>query len=115
MKFVIASSVGSRLRGLAGKADEGCVLVLAPCHDIHTYTMRRPIDVAFVSGEGVVLASYRGVAPRRRLRNGGAAVVLERYAEKGRWFEEGERVAIAPLLPVEEGVSEQGMLATVSA
>ena len=66
MKVQIASSTASRLRGLAGSGASSEAIALVPCHDIHTFTMARPIDVAFVSTAGVVLESHRAVPPMRR-------------------------------------------------
>lgn len=51
-------------------------LVLAPCSGVHTWFMRFPIDIAFVSREGRVLSVRRNVGPWRiALRLGAFAVV----------------------------------------
>ena len=67
------------------------VLLLVPCGDIHTFWMRRPIDVAFLDSSGVVIESHRGVGPNRRLRNRHAKATLERFADNADWFEPGDR------------------------
>jgi uncharacterized membrane protein (UPF0127 family) len=46
----------TRRRGLLGRDDlpPGRALVLAPCNAIHTWRMRFPIDVLFVTRDGIV-------------------------------------------------------------
>ena len=98
MSFEIASTMPARLKGLLGRSGFGGVLLLAPCRDIHTFGMRRPIDVAFVSADGAVIESHRNVAPRRRLRNRKAAATLERFSADAPWFAPGDRIRV-PLPP----------------
>ena len=95
MMVQFACTLGARLRGLADTSDFEGMLVLAPCCDIHTFTMRRPIDVAFVSRDGIVLESHRAVPPRKRLRNGKAALVIERFASPDPWFSVGEAIELS--------------------
>lgn len=94
MKVSFACTLSSRLRGLYGrKAHEG-ILLLSPCHDIHTFFLKGPIDVAFINVAGIVLESWRNVGPWRRLRNGEAIAVLERYASTDVWYERGDFVQL---------------------
>lgn len=62
-----AGSSAERRRGLLGRsglsADEG--IYLAPCEWLHTFGMRFPIDVAFISSSGLILAVYHGLKPNR--------------------------------------------------
>jgi uncharacterized membrane protein (UPF0127 family) len=44
-----------RRRGLLGRDDLDGVLVLRPCHQVHTFGVRFPIDVAFCDRDGFVL------------------------------------------------------------
>lgn len=69
-------------------------LLLAPCRDVHTFGMRKPIDVAFVSADGIVLSSYRAVGRRRRLRCERAAVTLERFASNEPWLRQGDHLTL---------------------
>lgn len=92
MSIALACTLVDRLMGLKRLPGFDGILILAPCDDIHTFTMRRPIDVAFVDGSGTVLAAWRGVPPRRRLRHAGAYAVAERYARDGPWAEPGDRL-----------------------
>ena len=77
----------------AGPSEDA--LLLAPCRDIHTVGMRRPIDVAFVDKTGRVVEAHRAVGPLRRLRNASAAAVIERFAACGPWFQPGDRVGLS--------------------
>ena len=94
MNIEIACSRMSRLRGLLGRKEFPGVLMLMPCNDIHTYGMRRAIDVAFVSSDGVVIESYRAIGARRRLRCKAAAATLERFADDAPWFECGDCIGV---------------------
>ena len=87
-----ACTLRARLRGLLGLDGYEGVLMLAPCRDIHTFGMRFPIDVAFVSSDGTVLESYRNVAPGCRIRDKRAIAVLERFASDEEWYEPGDAV-----------------------
>ena len=95
MKMIFATTVLARLRGLAALVGFDGVLVLAPCRDVHTFSMAGPIDIAFVSLSGVVLESHCGVPPRRRLRNRRAALVLERFESSDPWFEAGDHLVLS--------------------
>ena len=50
------------------------------CRDVHTLTMRHPLDVAFLDRRGRVIAVHRLVLPGARLRCGRAWAVVERFA-----------------------------------
>ena len=92
MNVEIACTLRARLMGLYGKDAFDGVLMLVPCNDIHTFAMRRPIDVAFVAADGAVLESHRAVTPNRRLRNRRAAATLERFASESAWYVPGDRI-----------------------
>lgn len=92
MNVEIACTLRSRLLGLYARPGFDGILLLAPCHDIHTFGMRRPIDVAFVAADGTVLESHRDVTPARRLRNPRAVATLERHASQSPWFAPGDRI-----------------------
>jgi len=57
----------SRRRGLLAheSLDESTALIIAPSNAIHTFSMRFPIDVAFVSREGQIVKVSPAVAPWR--------------------------------------------------
>lgn len=62
-----ADSFGSRFLGLMGRADlpAGDALVLEPCQSVHMLFMRFGLDVAFLEGDGTVVAIYRDLRPWR--------------------------------------------------
>ncbi len=91
----LAGRFADRVRGLLGTKADGATLVLMPCNDVHTWGMSYPIDVAFVSREGEVIATYEDVGPGRRMRCGRAVAVLERCSRcAGAWFAVGDRVSV---------------------
>ena len=98
MKVELAYSMFDRLRGLLGRREYPDLLLLSPCNDIHTFGMRRSIDVAFLASDGTVLEAYRQVGRRRRVRCKRAASTLERVAEDAPWFEQGDRVDLKQLI-----------------
>lgn len=64
---VWAGSGKERRRGLLGRTslDAGEGIYLVPCEWVHTFGMRFPIDIAFLSSEGRVLAIHHGLKPNR--------------------------------------------------
>lgn len=51
----VAASRRERWRGLLGRDGLDGVLVIRPCHQVHTIGMKFPIDVAFCDRDGRVL------------------------------------------------------------
>ena len=68
-----------RLRGLLGDAALPAMhgMLLERCRAIHTFGMRRPIDVVFLTHDGRVLELRRGVGAGRIAFCGRASSVLE--------------------------------------
>lgn len=69
----VATTARERTRGLLGREGLDGALLLRPATSVHTMRMNFPIDVAFVNGEGDVLATVtmarnRLGAPRLRSR-----------------------------------------------
>ena len=106
MQLEFACTACARLRGLTSRAGFDGVLVLAPCNDIHTFTMRSPIDVAFAAADGVVLEVHRAVPPFRRLHNRQAALVVERFAVPGPWLEAGDALELSTSIRADETACE---------
>jgi uncharacterized membrane protein (UPF0127 family) len=54
-----------RARGLLDRAslEAGEGLLISPCNSVHMFGMRFPIDVAFLSREGVVVRAIPGLRP----------------------------------------------------
>jgi uncharacterized membrane protein (UPF0127 family) len=110
---VIASTLADRFKGMLGaREDDARVMVLLPCHDVHTFGMRCALDIAFVSGDGAVLLSRKNVQPRRRLRDRRALMVLERvHRSEADWFREGETIAFGFVASSGEEVAMGGSIA----
>ena len=80
--LLTAFDSSSRRRGLL-KHDslaDGAALIIAPTNAIHTFSMRFPIDVAFVSREGRVLKVRKRVTPWRMTAAWQAFAVIEMAA-----------------------------------
>ena len=91
-----ATSLRARLMGLMGDRHGHAALALAPCKDVHTFGMKRPIDIAFVREDGTVAESQRNVGRSERLRVGEAAFVIEReHDPNAQWPEAGDRIELA--------------------
>ncbi len=84
----------TRLRGMARRLPDGTVMVFPRCRDVHTFTMKHPLDIAFVDRRGYVVEVHRFVLPGVRLRSGKACAVVERFARSGPWFMRGDVIDI---------------------
>jgi uncharacterized membrane protein (UPF0127 family) len=75
----VADHVVARMRGLLGRSvlPQGEGVLLRPAGSIHTFFMRFPIDVVFLSEEDVVLKVVHGLPPWRAAGMKGARSVLE--------------------------------------
>lgn len=94
LELLVADTRLARLRGLLGRRGSQALL-LTPCRDIHTFGMTSPIDVAFVSYEGVVIEAFTDVGPFKRLRNAGASYVVERFStHQAPWLLPGQQLVI---------------------
>ena len=93
-EYVFLTRAAERLRGLLFCEPDEKVRVFVPCAAVHTVGMRYALDVAFLDGEGNVLASYRKVGKHRSLRCAHARMTLERFADDRPWFAPGERVSL---------------------
>ncbi|MCA6093207.1 DUF192 domain-containing protein [Streptomyces sp. SCA3-4] len=94
----IAASYRARTRGLLGRDGVQGALLLTPAGSVHTFGMRFPLDVAYLSRDLVVLAVRTMPPGRLGLPRVRARHVLE--AEAGRAAEwglrPGTRVEITP-------------------
>ncbi len=70
---------GSRKRGLLGRdgLSTGRALVIAPCSGVHTFFMRFPLDLLFLTRDGRVRQTRRAVAPWRIALAPGSFAVVE--------------------------------------
>lgn len=83
-----------RLRGLLGCGRDAPAVLLVPCHAIHTFGMRVPIDVAFVDRQGRIALACRGLLPGRQLSQKESVAVFERPSRDAPWFQAEERIQI---------------------
>jgi hypothetical protein len=86
-RCTVAHRMWARMRGLLGKPglDSGEGLLIRPAPSIHTFFMRFPIDVVFLSRQGEVLKVAERVRPWRARSCRHSYAVLELAAgEAGR-------------------------------
>lgn len=71
-----------RNRGLLGCKElaEGHGMLIAPCNSIHTFFMKIPIDVVFLSRDNRIIRMRHNMKPQRFAMSGGASSVLELMA-----------------------------------
>ena len=71
-----------RLRGLLGRlplaAGEG--MLIDPCGSVHTFLMRYPVDIVYLSRDLVITKIVASLAPSRVSMGFGAAMTLELVA-----------------------------------
>lgn len=74
-RVVLANTVWTRLKGLLGAPplQPGEGMLLEPCQAVHMYGMKQALDVAFLGGEGQVIALYHGLRPGQRSKYHGKA------------------------------------------
>lgn len=90
----LATTARERLRGLLFTDPDDVTRLLIPCHDVHTFGMRYPLDIAFISRDGEVLEVHRNLATMRRVRHKGASLVAERFSRDGDWLTKGDVIRI---------------------
>lgn len=91
----VAATPLSRLRGLLGRKPPQPLLLITCCHDVHTFCMHEPLDLAFLNGEGKVVKVAVGVAPGNRvfaptLVGDREAAVIERFSRDSPWLKTGD-------------------------
>ena len=81
---LVADSPWARMRGLLGRRglESGEGLLLRPTGSVHTFFMRFPIDVVFLSRDGEVLKSAPALPPWRTAGARRAKAVLELAADE---------------------------------
>ena len=83
-RCLVADSPWSRMRGLLGRRglESGEGLLLRPTGSVHTFFMRFPIDVVFLSRDGEVLKVARALPAWRTAGARGAKAALELAADE---------------------------------
>lgn len=66
-RVVVAETRASRMKGLArlDALPPRTALHIPRCRSVHTFTMRFPLDLVWLDGEGAVVRVDRAVPPRR--------------------------------------------------
>lgn len=97
-KMSVASSFAQRARGLLGTQPKPELLMIAPCHSIHTFGMRYPIHIAFFDQQGKVLEAETSVPPGSKRSCSLAVGVLEMPAvyPDHPWYSSGDSLRLAP-------------------
>jgi uncharacterized protein len=85
-RCLLAATPLARMRGLLGRSglEKGEGLLLRPASSVHTFFMRFPIDVVFLSRDGEVLKIAEAVPPWRTVAARGAKAVVELPAGEAR-------------------------------
>jgi uncharacterized membrane protein (UPF0127 family) len=95
----VADSPLARMRGLLGRRglDQGEGLLLRPAASVHTFFMRFPIDIVFLSRDNQVLKVAAGVPPWRTAGARGAKAVVELAAGEATrtGIRAGDRLAVS--------------------
>ena len=88
----------TRNRGLLGRNhfEKGTALILAPCTAVHTWFMRFPIDVLFVSKGGMIRKVRNAVQPWRLAIAWRAYAVIELPAGAAGDCRPGDMVEVVP-------------------
>lgn len=79
LQIDVADNFWLRLRGLLGRPalGPGQALLIRPCSFVHTFGMRYPIDIVFLSRAGEILQVTEALPPGRIARCRKAHIVLE--------------------------------------
>ena len=90
LEVCVAATFLQKLFGLipfqAEKRIEAPPMLFSPCRSIHTFFMRRKIDVAFLDEEGRVIKVKRNLSPCRVTSCVKARVCLERFSNPLPWL-----------------------------
>ena len=71
------------------------VLLISPCNAIHTFGMKRNLDIAFFNEQGKVVLAQRNIPPGKIVRCMKARGVFEAISHVDkRWFYEGDEVKV---------------------
>ena len=86
VRVVVARDFFARLLGMlapsyrAGRSADGLVMVFPDCSSVHTWFMKRDLDIVFLDRGGAMLRIYWGVRPGRLIFCPGARMVIERVS-----------------------------------
>ncbi len=93
--LILATRFRDRLLGFLVKRPKDCVLLISPCNAIHTFGMKRNLDIAFFNEQGKVVLAQRNIPPGKIVRCMKARGVFEAISHVDkRWFYEGDEVKV---------------------
>ena len=93
MHVRLAATPLSRLLGLHGRPPSPTPLLIIPARSIHTFGLRRPIDVVFLDADLRVVKVVPGLRPNRLAGARHAVAVLELVAGAAT-LRPGDRLAL---------------------
>ena len=96
MHVRLAATPLTRLRGLLGRPPSPVPLLIVPARSVHTFGLRRPIDVVFLDADLRVVRVVRGLRPCRVAGARRAVAALELVAGSAATLSEGERLELRP-------------------
>lgn len=88
VRVVMAQTFFERLLGLlapvywAGMRADGVAIVFPCCSSVHTWFMKRDLDIVFLDRKGAMLRVYWDVKPGRLIFCPGASLAIERVSTK---------------------------------
>jgi uncharacterized membrane protein (UPF0127 family) len=89
----LAATPSARLRGLIGRPPSPTPLLVVPARSVHTFGLRRPIDVIFLDADLRVVKGVRHLRPARVAGARGAVAALELVAGAAA-LEPGDRLEL---------------------
>lgn len=93
--LILATRFRDRLLGFLAKRPKDCVLLISPCNAIHTFGMKRNLDIAFFNEQGKVVLAQRNIPPGKIVRCMKVRGVFETISHVDkRWFYEGDEVKV---------------------
>ena len=96
MHVRLAATPLARLRGLLGRPPSPVPLLIVPARSVHTFGMRRAIDVVFLDADLRVVKVVRELRPWRVASARRAVAALELVAGAAAALHEGERLELSP-------------------
>ena len=91
LQSVVLKGFFPKLIGIKSKKIKTRAVILYNCCDVHSFGLKKNLDLAFVDKYGKTLKVVRNFRPWSRCKCKGAKYVIERYSQRNRpWFKEGE-------------------------
>lgn len=93
----VACGFNQRLCGLIGTHPgelKGDGLAFLRCSSLHTFGMAYPLDILFITSDGLVVSSNTNVNPCRIVNAQGADIAIEREASGDKWPHIGDVLSI---------------------